>query len=170
MVVAKKTRAQMVHLYFPMACGMIWVLFLVSCVLLDFVQGLSQTLLTFLIISNACLVNSVIFEYSLFSKAVLLISLLPIPTATTPAANQALRFFSSTSTPPVGMNKRFGNNSLIALRKEGPNKLPGNNLIILAPNCSALMISVGVMQPGTQSILCLSANFAASSTKPGLMM
>ena len=46
----------------------------------------------------------------------------------------------------------------------------GNSLTNFAPICSALIISEGVIHPGTQSSPFLSATAATSSTSPGLMM
>src|ERR1700761_2325647 len=120
-------------------------------------------------ISIAFLVASVSSAYFLPSITSLLISLLPIPTAQTPALNQPPMFSLVSSTPPVGINNRFGNNSLIPDKNDGPNKLPGNNLITFAPKFSALIISDGVIQPGTQSTLFLLATSITSSTNPGLI-
>src|SRR5690606_24783754 len=108
--------------------------------------------------------------YFLFSITSLVTNLLPIPTAHTPALNHPAMLFFSNSTPPVGINNKLGNNSLIPDRKPGPKIFPGNNLTNFAPNFSALIISDGVIQPGTHSISFASAHSATSSTNPGLII
>ncbi|MNL57794.1 hypothetical protein D3C87_1813830 [compost metagenome] len=73
------------------------------------------------------------------------------------------------STPPVGINLRFGKTSLIALINPGPKAFPGNNLIKVTPAVLAAIISVGVIQPGLYNKSFGIKNAATSATKPGLM-
>src|SRR5687767_11508922 len=89
--------------------------------------------------------------YDALSNTSLVISLLPSPTATTPALNQALILSSVRSTPPVGINNISGNISLMAEIYEGPTRLPGNILTSFAPAVSATATSVGVRHPGTHN-------------------
>jgi hypothetical protein len=77
-------------------------------------------------------------------------SLLPIPTAETPAWNQPSIFSLVVSTPPVGINNNFGKISFIPQEIRSsmlPEKFDKMNSVF-----SASMISVGVIQPGLYKI------------------
>src|SRR5258706_11630944 len=75
-----------------------------------------------------------------------------MPTQNAPARNQAERFFSSGSTPPVGINFIFGKIGKTDETKPGPSTDPGKTLIISAPLSEAITISVMVAQPGIHKI------------------
>src|SRR5690606_29374973 len=86
----------------------------------------------------------------------------------TPAANQFLMLFSSTSTPPVGINFMFGNSGLIPFKNPVPSVSPGNSFTNPQPANIAFAISVGVIQPGIHKQLFALAVSASSATKIGL--
>jgi len=61
-----------------------------------------------------------------------------MPTATTPAPNQAFSEASVHSTPPVGIMLTQGQGPRIALTNEGPpTSAPGKTLTISQPSSSA---------------------------------
>src|SRR5690606_14081937 len=81
-------------------------------------------------------------------------SLDPSPTALTPASNHPEMLSFVGFTPPVGINLIVGNSGLMDLRKPAPNMSPGKSFTNGAPKSSAILISEGVIQPGTQRRPC----------------
>src|ERR1035437_8029480 len=78
----------------------------------------------------------------------------PIPIQVTPALNQAERFSSDVSTPPVGIILDQGNGPLTASTNFGPPTCdPGKILTTSAPSSSAYPISVTEPHPGDHEIL-----------------
>src|SRR3546814_19629406 len=87
-------------------------------------------------------------SYCFSSITFLLISLLPIPTAQTPALNQPLMFSLLRSTPPVGIKSCPGKRLLIEDRNSVPRILAWKTLIRQATCYWARGLSLGVKTPG----------------------
>src|SRR5512138_1392241 len=78
----------------------------------------------------------------------------PIPTAATPALNQAVMLSRVSLTPPVGMMRVHGQGPRMDLTNSGPpTESPGNTLTISTPSSSACAISEAEPQPGLYGIL-----------------
>src|SRR5690606_41978439 len=80
-------------------------------------------------ISNASATFSFSNDQFLFAIISFVNNCDPMPTHMTPALNQALRFCSVGSTPPVGMICNPGTTGIIADTNPGPNTEPGNTLM-----------------------------------------
>src|SRR5690606_10207164 len=94
--------------------------------------------------------------------------LLPIPTATTPAPNQARRDSSVGSTLPVGMLRGQGQGPSMYVTTAGARTTPpGRTLTVSQPRASASPISKALPQPALYGILRRLQTFATSGFNTG---